>query len=65
MYKDITFENEETEQYFYEVVEKYGIRHVSFADNTVITKETIDNLVQVVLNIQNRKKERMAINNGK
>lgn len=42
-----TFENKETERYFYDVAQKYGIMHVNMEDGAVMKKEDVDCLVRV------------------
>lgn len=36
------FESKETEEYFYQIAQKYGIMHVLWEKDHVITKEDVD-----------------------
>lgn len=42
-----TFENKETEQYFFEVAKKYGIMHVNMENGAVMKRKDVDILADV------------------
>lgn len=39
------FESSETEQYFYEQIQKHGISHVNVSRNKIWTNDDVDNLI--------------------
>ena len=48
---NVTFENEDVKQYFYEVIKKYNFRHVNWENDTVITFEDVESLKFAIKNI--------------
>lgn len=42
------FESKDVEQRFYEVSKKYGIMHVLWAHNHVVTEDDIDGLISTI-----------------
>ena len=52
---NVTFESKEAEHYFYEMANKYHVRHANWVGNTVITTESVDELVGYMISIHKKK----------
>ena len=52
------FDDSETETYFNEMARMYGIQHVNFSDDRVLTKDDVDNIVHDVKAMQELATER-------
>lgn len=40
------FHSRETEEYYYKTLRKYGIMHISWQENVIVTKEMVDELIR-------------------